>query len=413
MNKQFALNVVIFFFTLRFFITCILFVLVFSNQVTNVFVCFLELHLVHTFSFVPMEESLSSVHSTKLSGQTLEDAFQCRGVGNECRAHVARNWRRFNNGALNVVGNPLDKVVSLLVLKFVHILVDVVCGHTSTEAERGCQVLSIVWFDVGEEVSCAVSLCRQLLNRHFYLFGMVRTNKRCLRNEEEVESREGDQVDSQLSKVAVQFTREAKGRSHTATSLSNKSIQLTVSGLFVLQNVVVDVVQSLVVNDKRFVRVFQQLMRRKNSVIRFDNGIGHFGGWEHGVGGGNSVWVAVTNLQQEKSSHTRTSSSSERVENLETLRRVALLNFLADSVQHRLHKLCTFSVVSFCPVVSCSVVSKHHVVGFEHRSNRRGFNHVHGSRFQVNQNSARNPLGVFLFFRGTSEVYVNVFQLIR
>merc|ERR1719361_674911 len=168
MNKQFALNVVIFFLTRFFFITCILFVLVFSNQVTNVLVCFLELHLVHTFSFVPMEESFSSVHSSELSGQTLEDSFERCGVGNESCAHGTRSRRNFDNGTLNVVRNPLHKVVCLLALQLVHVVVNIIGGHSSSEAEGRCQVLAIIRFFVGEEVSGAISLGSEFLNSKFH-----------------------------------------------------------------------------------------------------------------------------------------------------------------------------------------------------------------------------------------------------
>merc|ERR1711953_230829 len=65
------------------FVSGILLVLIFGDQVSHVLVGFLEFHLVHTFTLVPMEESLSPVHSTELSCESLEDSLQSSGVRNE------------------------------------------------------------------------------------------------------------------------------------------------------------------------------------------------------------------------------------------------------------------------------------------------------------------------------------------
>jgi len=46
----------------------VLLVLVLGDEVANVLVRLLELHLVHTFSLVPMQECLSLVHGSKLRG---------------------------------------------------------------------------------------------------------------------------------------------------------------------------------------------------------------------------------------------------------------------------------------------------------------------------------------------------------
>merc|ERR1711997_1163024 len=44
----------------------ILFILIFCNQITNILVSFLEFHLIHSFALIPMQESLSFVHFSKL-----------------------------------------------------------------------------------------------------------------------------------------------------------------------------------------------------------------------------------------------------------------------------------------------------------------------------------------------------------
>merc|ERR1719336_66776 len=54
----------------------VLLVLIFGDEIADVLVRLLELHLVHALSLVPVEESLPLVHRAELGGQSLEDALQ-------------------------------------------------------------------------------------------------------------------------------------------------------------------------------------------------------------------------------------------------------------------------------------------------------------------------------------------------
>merc|ERR1719167_1816566 len=110
---------------------------------------------------------------------------------------------------------------------------------------------------------------------------------------------------------SVQFTRESKGASNTTSCLCNQTIQLLVCRLLILENVVVDVVQGFVVNDESFIRIFQELVGGKNGVVWFDNGIGHLWRWVNRVCASDSIWISITNLQQQESSHTRSGTSSQ------------------------------------------------------------------------------------------------------
>merc|ERR1712066_1159762 len=68
---QFACSSLHVIFTL-FFSSSILILLVFTHQVIHVTLCFGELHLIHAFPSVPMEECFAPEHSSKKLGNTLE-----------------------------------------------------------------------------------------------------------------------------------------------------------------------------------------------------------------------------------------------------------------------------------------------------------------------------------------------------
>merc|ERR1719410_1843041 len=89
-SKIFLFLIVIFIFLITIFFLIILqidngilFILIFSDQITNILIRFLEFHLVHTLTLIPMQESLSLVHFGKLCANSLEDTLNGRGVGNK------------------------------------------------------------------------------------------------------------------------------------------------------------------------------------------------------------------------------------------------------------------------------------------------------------------------------------------
>lgn len=81
-----------------------------------------------------------------------------------------------------------------------------------------------------------------------------------------------------------------------------------------------DVIKSFVVNTVSFVGVFYELVNRQGGVVRLHDGVGHLGGRDDGVGVHDSVGVLLPDLGNEKSSHSGSSSSSQGMGQLESLK---------------------------------------------------------------------------------------------
>merc|ERR1719412_916923 len=107
--------------------------LVFRHQIVHVGFSFSEFHLVHTLASVPMQESFTSEHSSKLFRNTLEKFLDCGGVSDKGGGHFQTTGRNVTNGSLHIVGNPLNEVRAVLVLDVEHLLIDFFHGHTSSE----------------------------------------------------------------------------------------------------------------------------------------------------------------------------------------------------------------------------------------------------------------------------------------
>merc|ERR1719228_98891 len=107
----------------------VLLVLVLGDQVADVLVGLLELHLVHALALVPVEEGLALVHGTELGGQALEDALKGRGVGDEGARGGVVFGRDLDDGGLHVVGDPRNEVVGVVLLALLANLVNLLGLH--------------------------------------------------------------------------------------------------------------------------------------------------------------------------------------------------------------------------------------------------------------------------------------------
>ena len=138
----------IFFFFIEFtffFGSSILILLIFGYKIVHVGFSFSEFHFVHTFTSIPMEESLSSEHSSKLFGDSLEHFLDSSGVTNESNRHLKTFWRNITDCGFNVVWNPFNEIWRVFVLDVKHLFINLFGGHSSSEHSGGSKISSVSW----------------------------------------------------------------------------------------------------------------------------------------------------------------------------------------------------------------------------------------------------------------------------
>jgi hypothetical protein len=77
---------------------------------------------------------------------------------------------------------------------------------------------------------------------------------------EEVQTRERNEVDSQLAEIGVELTRESQAASDARHSSGDEVVQVTVGRSSELEGTEADIVESLVINDHDFIGVLDQLV---------------------------------------------------------------------------------------------------------------------------------------------------------
>merc|ERR1712225_135041 len=330
----------------------ILVLLVLGHEIVHVGLSLSELHLVHALAGVPMQESLAAEHTGELLGHTLEHLLDGGGVTDEVDGHLETLGGDVADGGLDVVGDPLHEVGGVLVLDVEHLLVDLLGGHAATEEGGASEVATVTGVSGAHHVLGIEHLLGELGHGECTVLLGATGGKGGEPSEEEVETGEGDEIDTELAEVRVELTGEAEAASDTGHARRAEMVEVTVGGGGELEGTEADVVQGLVVKAHALVSVLHKLVDGEGGVVRLDDSVGHLGGWHHREGEHHTVGVLLTDLGDQEGSHTGTSTATKGVAELEALEAVTGLGLLTHDIEHGVDELRTLGVVTLGPIVS-------------------------------------------------------------
>ena len=309
------------FFTVhRIISTGILVLLIFGHDIVHVGFGFGEFHFVHAFTGVPVQESLALEHAGELHVDASEELLDGGGVTNERGRHLQSLGRNITDGRLDVARNPLDEEGAVLGLHGQHLLFDFLHRDATTEDGGNGEVASVtriggLWCKVSTfqnsmagTYSHHVLGVKHLVGQFGDRQGAVRLGaargQRSEANHEEVETREGNHVDGELSQVSVQLTRETQAGGDTGHDGRDQVVQVTVGGRGQLEGAETNIVQRFVIDTEGLIRVLDQLVHGQHGVVWFNDSIRHLGGWHDREGTHHTIRVLFTDLAQDERAHT-------------------------------------------------------------------------------------------------------------
>jgi hypothetical protein len=242
-----------------------------------------------------------------------------------------------------------------------HILGD----DITTVQQTGSHILSITRIALYHLVVWLEARHGDLLDRVGFVRSFGSRNNWCISNEREVDTWVWDQVGLELVEINVEGTIKTKGGSNGRNNLSDQSVQVLVVGALETKVSAADIVDSFVVNHEGTVGVLKGSVGGENGVVWLNDGGCGLGSWVNTELELNFLSEIDRQTLHEESTETRASSTSERVEDQETLETRAVIGDLANLIQDLINQFLANSVMSTGIVVGSVLLSSNHLLGME------------------------------------------------
>lgn len=206
----------------------LLVLLVLGDKIVHVALSLSELHLVHTLTSVPVQESLATEHGSELVTDTLEELLDGGGVSDEGGRHLEATGGNGAKGGLDVVGDPLDEVALVLVLDVAHLVLNLLHGDLTAEESRASEVTTVTEVRSGHHVLGVEHLLGELGNADLAVLVATAAGEGSESDHEEVQTGEGNHVDGKLAEIGVELTGETEGGGHTGHDSGDQVVEVTV-----------------------------------------------------------------------------------------------------------------------------------------------------------------------------------------
>jgi hypothetical protein len=200
------------------------------------------------------------------------------------------------------------------------------------------------------------------------------------------------QVGLELSNINIQSTIESEGGSEGGDDLSDESVQVGVSWSLNIEVSSADIVDSLVIKDNSNISVLQEGMGGEHGVVWLNNGSGDLWGWVHGETKLGFLTVINGKSLEEKGSESGTGSSTDGVEDEETLETSALIGELSDSVEAEINDFLTDGVMSSGEVVGGIFFTGNELLWMEELSVGSGSDLIDNGWLEIEEDSSWDVL---------------------
>jgi len=211
-------------------------------------------------------------------------------------------------------------------------------------------------------------------------------NDRGVGNQWEVDTGVGHQVGLELSKIDVKGTIESEGSGDGGDDLTDETVQVGVGGALDVEVATADIVDSLVINHESTVGVLEGGVSGEDGVVGLDNGGGNLRGRIDGELKFRFFTVIDGETLHKKGSESRSGTSTERVEDKETLETSALIGEFPDSVEDKIDDFLTNGVVTTGIVVGGILFTGDQLFGVEKLTVGTSSDLIDDSRLQIDKN---------------------------
>jgi hypothetical protein len=310
-----------------------------------------------------VDESTLAVHKVELVVKTRPGLSDGGGVGKHGDGSLdgskttSLSRSRDSHGLLVVdseletSGAPLNKVERGLGLEGGDGGIAVARNTITTVQKSDSHVLAVSGITDDHLVVGLKALEGKLLDLEALVLALVGRNDRSVADERVVNSRVRNQVGLELVQIDVEGTIESERRGNGTDNLGDETVQVLVWRSRNVEVATADVVDSLVIDEESTVGVLNGAVSRQDSVVRLNDG-----SWGSGSRVDSELKLGLLAVLggetlKKESTETRTGTTTERVEDQETLKGLAVVGNTSNSVNDIVNHLLSNGVVTTSVVV--------------------------------------------------------------
>ena len=201
-----------------------------------------------------------------------------------------------------------------------------------------------------------------------------------------------DQVSLEFSTINVKGTVESEGGSERGDNLSDESVQVGVGWSLNVKVSSADVIDGFVIEDNGDISVLEKRVSGKDGVVWLNNGSGDLWGWIDGESELGFLTIINGKSLEEKRSETGSSSSTDGVEDEETLETSALIRELSDSIEAEIDDFFTNGVMSSGEVVGGIFFTGDELLWMEELSVGSGSDFIDDGWLEIKEDSSWDVL---------------------
>ena len=200
------------------------------------------------------------------------------------------------------------------------------------------------------------------------------------------------QVSLEFGDINVKSTIESEGGGEGGDNLGNESVQVGVGWSLDVEVSSADVVNGFVVDHDSNIGVLEEGVGREHGVVWLNNGGGDLWGWVDGESELGLLAVIDGESLEEEGSETGTGSSTDGVEDEETLETSALIGKLSDSVEAEINDFLTNGVMSSGEVVGSVFFTGDELLWVEELSVGSGSDLIDNGWLEIEEDGSWNVL---------------------
>ena len=201
-----------------------------------------------------------------------------------------------------------------------------------------------------------------------------------------------DQVSLEFSNINVKGTIESEGGSEGGDNLSDKSVQVGVGWSLDIEVSSADIIDGLVIKDDSDIGVLKKGVSGEDGVVWLDNGGGDLWGWVDGETELGLLSVIDGKSLEKERSETGSGTSTDGVEDEETLETSALIGELSDSIEAEIDDFLTNGVMSSGEVVGGVLLSGDELLWMEELSVGTSSNLINDGWLKIKHDSSWDVL---------------------